>query len=225
MASETRVIRVQTASGSIFPDRAPALLRLVALLVALASMLAMPSLAWADSCSTLSLSLNSQPIHCSIPEANPEVALSVTLTGLTLTGQTQGMVLIYDDSTHTLLSDVVTFTNVGGVATVAFVSDTDGIPVTAQGLPILGQFTESDKPIHISVALGNGQFLRARICGDVGESPTCSGGSGSIGLSIGKTSIPEPGTFVLLGSGLIGSGAWRLAARSVGRRLLKRLNS
>jgi hypothetical protein len=208
----------------MFPHRAPALLRLVALLVALASIVAMPSPGWADSCSTPSLSLNSQPIHCTIPEANPEVALAVTLTGLTFTGQTQGMVLIYDDSTHTLLSDVVSFTNVGGVATVAFVSDAHGISVTAQGLPVLGQFTESDKPILISVALGNGQFLRARICGDVGESPPCSGGSGSIGLSIGKTSIPEPGTFVLLGSGLMGSGAWRLVARSVGRRLLKRLN-
>jgi hypothetical protein len=225
MTSEKRAIHVQTASGSIFSHRAPALLRLVALLVVLASMLAMPSLGWAESCSTLSPSLNSQPINCTIPEAKPGAALSVTLTGLTFTGQAQGMVLIYDDSTHTLLSDVVTFTNVGGVATVAFVPDTDGIPVTAQGLPILGQFTESDKPILISVALGNGQFLRARVCGDVGESPSCSGGSGSIGLSIGKTSIPEPGTFVLLGSGLVGSGAWRLAARSVGRRLLKRVNS
>jgi hypothetical protein len=210
---------VQTASGSIFPRGAPALLRLVALLVAPASMLAMPSLGWADACSTLSLSSNSQPINRTIPETK------VTLTGLTLTGQAQGMVLIYDDSTHTLLSDVVTFSNVGGVATVAFVSDTDGIPVTAQGLPVLGQFTESDKPILIYVALGNGQFLRAKICDDVGDSPSCSAGSGSIGLSIGKTSIPEPGTFVLLGSGLVGSGAWRLAARSAGRRLLKRVNS
>jgi PEP-CTERM motif len=224
MASEERAIHVQTASGSIFPKRAPALLRLVAASVALGSMLAMPSLGWADSCSPLSLSLNSQPIHCTAPEANPEIALSVTLTGLSFTGQAQGTVLIYDDSTRTLLSDVVTFTNVGGVVTVAFVSDTGGIPVTAQGLHILGQFTESDKPILISVALGNGQFLRARICSDAGESPSCSGGSNSIGLSIGKTSIPEPGTFVLLGSGLVGSGAWWLAARSVVGRLLKRVN-
>jgi hypothetical protein len=149
----------------------------------------------------------------------------VTLTGLTFTGQAQGMVLIYDDSTHTLLSDVVTLTNVGGVATVAFVSDTDGIPVTARGLPILGQFTESDKAILISVALGNGQLLRAKICSDVGKSPSCSGERDSVGLSIGKTSIPEPGTFILLGSGLVGSGAWRLAARSVGRRLVERVNS
>jgi hypothetical protein len=218
MVSEKRAIHVQTASGSIFSHGAPALLRLVALLVVPASLLAMPSLGWADACSTLSLSSNSEPINRTIPEAK------VTLTGLTLTGQAQGMVLIFDDSTHTLLSDVVTFRNVGGVATVAFVSETDGIPVTAR-LPVLGQFTESDKPILIYVALGNGQFLRAKICDDVGESPSCSAGSGSIGLSIGKTSIPEPGTFVLLGSGLVGSGAWRMAARSMGRRLLKSVNS
>jgi PEP-CTERM motif len=224
MASEKRAIHVQTAAVSIFPHRAPALLRLVALLVAPASMLAMPSLGWADACSTLSLSSNSQPMNRTIPEAKPEAARSVTLTGLTLTGQAQGMVLIYDDSTHTLLSDVVTFSNVGGVATVAFVSDRHGIPVTAQGLPVLGRFRESDQPILIYVALGNGQFLRAKICGDVGESPSCSAGGGPIGLSIGKTSIPEPGTFVLLGSGLVGSGAWRLAARSGGRRLLKCVN-
>ena len=224
MASEKRAIHVQTASGSIFPHRAPALLRLVALLMAPASMLAMPSLGWADACSILSLSSNSQPTNRTIPEAKPEAARSVTLTGLTLPGQAQGMVLIYDDSTHTLLSDVATFSHVGSVATVAFVSDRDGIPVTAKGLPVLGQFRESDQPILIYVALGNGQSLRAKICGGVEESSGCSTGSGSIGLSIGKTSIPEPGTFVLLGSGLVGSGAWRLAARSGGRRLLKGVN-
>jgi hypothetical protein len=67
-------------------------------------MLAMSSLGWADSCSTLSLASNGQTINCTIPEASPEVALSVTLTALTFTAQAQGMVLIYDDSTHTLLS-------------------------------------------------------------------------------------------------------------------------
>jgi len=72
------------------------------------------------------------------------------------------MVLIYDDAAHTILSDVVTFTNVGGISTVAFSCDTDGIPLTVQGLRILGQFTESNKPVSLSVALLNGQFVNGQ---------------------------------------------------------------
>jgi hypothetical protein len=135
------------------------------------------------------------------------------------------MVLIYDDSTHTVLSDVVTFTNVLGVATVAFASDTDLAVLKASGLPILGSFTESNKPIFISLALGNGEFLRAKICSDLNETAGCNGGSDSIGLSLGNTAVPEPSTFLLLGTGIVGSGAWRLAAGSSVRRLLKRITS
>src|SRR6266404_2740669 len=175
-------------------------LTLTAVLVAV---LLMSNLGRADSCTTISLGKST--ITCTIPEQTPELALNLTLTGLSFTAQAQGMVLIYDDSSHTLLSDVVTFSNVGGVATVAFVSDTDLIPIAAQGLPVLGSYTESTKLITLSVALGNGQVLHAKICSDWGSS-TCYEGSDSITLSLGGTTVPEPETFVLLGTGLLGWG-------------------
>jgi len=214
---------MQATALPIVPQKAAMLRQPLTLVAVLVAVLGMSNLGWANSCSTLSLT--NKPITCTIPEQTPEIALTSTLTGLSFTAQAQGIVLIYDDSTHTLLSDIVTFTNVGGVATVGFVSDTDGIPVTLQGLPILGQFTESNNPISISVALGNGQFLQAKICSDVGESPSCHGASDSIGLSVGSTAVPEPGTFVLIGSGLLGSGVLRFSAGSLGRRLLKRLRT
>jgi hypothetical protein len=207
---------MQATLRPIVASKASTLRRPLALMAGLVAVLVMSNLGWADSCST-TLNLGKQPITCTIPEQTPELSLTSTLTGLSFTAQAQGMVLIYDDANHTLLSDIVTFTNVGGVATVSFVSDTDGIPLSAQGLPILGQFTESNQPINISLALGNGQFLHAKICSDVGESPSCSGASDSITLSTGSSTVPEPGTLFLLGSGLLSTGALRFS--SLGRRL------
>ncbi|HWY19871.1 MAG TPA: PEP-CTERM sorting domain-containing protein [Candidatus Acidoferrum sp.] len=206
---------MQATPVPIASNRAPTLRRPLIFIAALVAVLLMSNLGWADSCSTITL--GKQPITCTIPEQTPEVALNVTLTGLAFTAQAQGMVLIYDDSSHTLLSDVVTFSNVGGVATIAFVSDTNGVPIVPAGLPVLGSFTESSKLITLSLALGNGQVLHAKICSDWGSS-TCYEGSDSITLF----TTPEPGTLVLLGSGLLGTGALRLSAGSWGRRFLKR---
>lgn len=193
----------------------------LAIVAVLIVVVALSNLGWADSCpAAITLSLGSE-ISCTIPEQTPETAFTATLTGISFTAETQGVVLLYDDSTHTLLSDVVIFTNVGGVATVTFVSDTDGIPLSAEGLPILGQFTEGHNSGFISLALGNGKYLHATVCSDVGETSSCSGASDSISLEV-FTAVPEPGTFLMLGSGLLGSGALKLSAASLRRRLLKR---
>jgi hypothetical protein len=213
---------MQNISSAVVPRKAPPLRWLFLLAAALVAIFALSTPGWADTCTVVNLV---HPITCTIPEQNPELTSTITLTGLSLTAQAQGMVLIWDDKNHTLLSDVVTFTNVGNVATVAFTSDTDGVVVVPPGLTVLGSFTESDKPFFISLALGNGQSLKAKICSDVNENTGCHGGSDSIGLSLGTSSVPEPGTFVLLGTGIVGSGAWRLAAGSLGRRLLKRIRT
>jgi hypothetical protein len=56
----------------------------------------------------------------------------------------------------------------------------------------------------------------------VAESPSCSGSSDSISMSMSKSTVPEPGTFILFGSGLLGSGVLRYSAGSFRRRLLRR---
>jgi len=131
---------------------------------------------------------------------------------------------IYDDAGHTTLSDIVAFTNVGGVATVTFLSDTDLTVLSALHLPVLGQFTESNEDFFVSVPLGNGNFLRAEICSDADGGPSCYGSSDCITMAA-RSTVPEPGTFVLLGSGLFGSGALKLSAGRLRRRFFKRIYS
>jgi hypothetical protein len=213
-----RILRLPVSST------ASKLLQPLTLVAALVVVLLLSSTGWANSCSAITLSPNGPPVTCTIPEKTPELPLIATLTGLSFTTHAQGMVLIFDDASHTMLSDVVAFTNVNGVATVTFLSDTDLTALTALGLPILGQFTESEYLIPMSLALGNGNSLNVLICSDV-EGETCYGASDCIRMSEGTTSVPEPGTFLLLGSGLFGSGALKLSAASLRRRLLKRRQS
>ena len=170
---------------------------------ALVMLLAMPSKSWANSCS------GSLPTFCTLPEGTLETSFTLSLTGLTFGASAQGMVLLFDDAAHTLLSDVVEFSNVAGVATVTFISDAEGPLTLPSGLPIIGSFTEGS-PISVFVALGSGGFVKATICSDVTEAGTgCSSSSDSIGLKQTAT-VPEPGTFLLTGSGVIGSGLWGL---------------
>ena len=206
------------------PRKAPKLLQPLTLVAALVIILATPNLGWANSCSSVTLSVHGGAVTCTIPEANPELTASITLTHLSFSAQATGVVLLYDDAAKTILSDVVTFTNVAGVATVTFLSDTDGVLVLPPDLPILGSFSEGSGPVFVSVALGNGNSLNAKICSDM-EVQNCNGTSDSIRLSERTSSVPEPGTFILLASGLFGSGTLKLSAGSLRRRLLKRTQS
>jgi hypothetical protein len=199
-------------------------LHLLPLLGALVFLSLMSNLGWADSCSAVSLSLGGRPIMCTLPEETPELSVMATLSGLSFAAQAEGMVLIYDDAAHTVLSDVVTFTNVGGVATVSFQSDTDATTLPGLSLPVIGEFTEGHKPVFISVALGNGNFLHAKICSDVNEHG-CANASDSISISERSSVVPEPGTFILFGSGLLSSGAVKLSSMWRRRHLLKRMQS
>ncbi|PYX97562.1 MAG: hypothetical protein DMG71_02725 [Acidobacteria bacterium] len=168
---------------------------------ALVIVLLLPSRSWADSCS------GSLPTFCTLPETTPEATLALSLTGLSFNASAQGVVVIYDDVAHTLISDVAIFANVAGVATVTFVSDLEGPLAVPPGLPILGKFTEGS-PISISIALTNGQFVTAKICSDVTEATGCDSSSDSIGLKETTSAVPEPGTLLLVGSGVLGSGFW-----------------
>jgi hypothetical protein len=203
---------------TLLPIRIMRPLRLLLISVgALVALLAVPSKGWADSCS------GSLPTFCTLPEGPQETSLTLSLAGLTFGANAQGMVLLYDNSAHTIVSDVVEFSNVAGVATVIFRSDLDGAAALSSGLPIIGGFTEGN-PISVFVALGNGGFLKATICSDATEGGTaCSSSSDSIALQ--QTAlVPEPGTFLLTGSGVISSGLWGLRRLQL-QRLLKRIKS
>jgi len=129
--------------------------------------------------------------------------MTVGITNLSFTAQAQGIVLIYGDSSHTMLSDAIAFFNVNGMATAVYLSDVGRFSTLPVDLPILAQLNESQGPINLSLALTNGQFLHAAFCGDLSETGNCKGSDEALKLSLGTMPVPEPGTFLLMGSGLL----------------------
>jgi len=175
-----------------------------AILVAIfAALLFLPAQTWAHSCSTVT-SLNALPTVCTLSQAASGFS-AVTLIAVSSAASSQEAVLIYDNAARASLSDAAIFSRVKGVARVTFLSGPRQKLALPRDLAILGIFTEKHSPIMASVALMDGQFLDAKICSNV-AGPGCRDTSDSIQLKVSKSMIPEPGTFLLVGSSMLGAG-------------------
>jgi hypothetical protein len=172
--------------------------RLFLSLVAGLLVVAVPSSSRADSRFAGELSLEALPMAWLSPEPKPGKELgefaTITLNHLRLGAITHGKVLLDDDDGHTVVNDAVVF---------------DDMDRSASSMLIPG-------------VLAKGNFLRAPLCGDKDEGRNCSGPNELIALNGNTSPIPEPGTLVLVGSGIVGSGIWRLRGWTLPRRFMPR---
>ena len=157
-------------------------------------MVAVPSSSRADSRFASELSLQALPTAWLSPEPKQGKELgefaTLTLNHLRVGAITHGKVLLDDDG-HTVVKDAVVF---------------DDMDRPARSMRIPG-------------VLGKDNFLRAPLCADRDDGRNCSGPNELIALN-NTSPIPEPGTLVLVGSGIVGSGLWRLRGWTLPRRFM-----
>jgi hypothetical protein len=162
-----------------------------------------PSQIWAHSCSTMS-SLSALPTICDIRETT-SAASRAAITTASLATRAPGAVLVYDDAGHGSPNEGVIFIPKNGVATVTFLSGSRQNLSVPRDLAILGTFAVKHSPLMVSVALTDGQFLDTKICRDVADRG-CRDATDLTQLPVSKSMIPEPETFLLVGSGVLGAG-------------------
>jgi hypothetical protein len=179
---------------------------LLMLAVAIAGVFALCGTSRADTCGSFITLTPTQPqAFCTISSSSADPRMELRY----LSFQSQGEVIIYTNSLHNDVADVVTFTDVHGMATITFESDPSSVPT----LPVLGTYTEGQFAF-LSLGLTNGKVMHVGIC--TNDNMGCSGADASLRMSVGN--VPEPGTLFLMGTGLLGTGALGVGKGSWARR-------
>ena len=137
-------------------------------------------------------------VTTTMPEGNPEASVSVSCPGFTFASAETA---VFFDPNSLVPSDIVTLTNVNGVATITFVSDTE----IALGLPGVNFITVDEPNPFVAIAISStGGIGNSKLTftsdADTGTSSTCGANSDCVTAS----TTPEPGTLVLLGTGIFG---------------------